>query len=268
MSRHDYFAHSLTLSILLHIGVSLAVVYQAGLNSGVVIKPVIYSVTIEAGKSLGGISQVPDKAKTQLAPPKKVTQAPKKVVSPVEKAEVSLAEKKPEKKVEPPKKVVKEQVKNAPTPKEKPKPSPANKTPPKESLQDINKKLEQAMQRYLGESSDSGGKGFGAGALGGTKMGGGVVRPPEFFSYKAILEERIKSGWRWFDTSAALIAQVEFKIGPNGAITDVVIVKHSGSPEFDDSVERAVKKADPAPAPPASVYSFFSLVRMTFDPRE
>ena len=99
-------------------------------------------------------------------------------------------------------------------------------------------------------------------------MGGGVVRPPEFFTYKDLIESQIKGGWRWFDTRAALSAQVEFSISPQGKVSQIIIASSSRSTEFDESALRAVAKANPLPPPPSTVYRFFARVRMTFDPRE
>jgi TolA protein len=82
------------------------------------------------------------------------------------------------------------------------------------------------------------------------------------------LEQYIKSGWVWSDTTSALVTQVVFEMSPDGRISGVNISKGSGNRAYDDSVLRAIGKASPAPPPPASVYEFFRSVRMTFDPRE
>jgi colicin import membrane protein len=100
-------------------------------------------------------------------------------------------------------------------------------------------------------------------------MGGGVVRPKEFFIYEKIVRSRIKEAWRWFNTNTALITQVAFEIEPDGLVKNVRVVKSSGDGSFDDSVVRAVTKASPLPPPPPSVYEqYFKSVRITFDPRE
>jgi len=124
------------------------------------------------------------------------------------------------------------------------------------------------MQRYLGESTESTGKGFGAAKLGGNGMGGGVQRPPEFFTYRQILRDSVKRGWKWYNTQAALVTWVTFDIGPDGVISNVSVSEGSGNREFDESVLRAVYKASPLPPPPATVYNDFRSVRLSFDPRE
>lgn len=258
----------------------LVVFKMAGLGHGFV-EPEIYSVTFEGGKKIGGISQNPDKkADSQIAPPKQVSQ-PEEEKSPKSEPEKDA-------KTQP---LPKDQSKDAeislakPTPKPTPKPQPtkppAKPTPAptkkgdtkqavkkEPTLAEINKQLEQAMQRYKGESSKAGGKGFGAAKLGGSGMGGGIVRPPEFFTYLRLLESHIKEGWRWYDNTTPLIAQVVFKISEEGEVSDIRIVSPSGMAGFDESVIRAVKKSSPVPPPPSIVYEYFKEVRMTFDPRE
>lgn len=235
---------------------------------------VVYSITLEGGKQIGGVAQIPQKEEPKVSPPppKKVAAKPEEVKEP-EKPELKPEIKAEDKVKEEPKQeevVIPKQEEKKPTPKptatpkKKSTPAPA-KTP---SLAEINRQLQQATQRYLGESTDAGGKGFGAAKLGGNKMGGGVVRPPEFFVYQQLLKRHVKGGWTWFDTSAELVAQVTFAISERGELSNIVLAKSSGNSGFDDSVLRAVRKASPVPPPPASVYEFFKEVRITFDPRE
>lgn len=243
--------------------------------------PIVYSVSIEGGKSLGGISQVPkDDKPAQMAPPKNVRQAeasaPQPAVKP-EDAEVSLAEEKAikeqqKKKQEELKKIESDKKKAAD--KKKKEEEDARKKKQGEggkqlSEAEIDRRLQAAMQRYSGESTEAGGQGFGAGALGGSGMGGGVQRPLAFFQYRDILKNHIKSGWHWYDTKATLICVVEFEIEPDGMLTRVNVKESSGSSEFDDSAMRAVLKSSPVPIPPTEVYeAFFKVVTMRFDPRE
>lgn len=263
--------------------VLLAVLVLVGFGAGFedFPEPVVYSVSIEGGKSLGGKAQLAkDDKPSPIAPVKNVTADsspqeetkpdPKdaKPQEPVEDAEVSIADKKPT-----PKPVKTPEAKA--TPKTPPKATPPpvkkddSKTKKKSDGDEVDKRLQAALQRYLGESTDAGGKGFGAGKVGGSGMGGGVVRPPEFFIYEKILRSRIKDAWRWYDTNAALITQVAFEIEPDGLVKNVRVTKGSGDSSFDESVVRAVLKASPLPPPPEKVYElYFKSVRITFDPRE
>ena len=255
-------------SLVAHVTLAFFALFGGWLSPGAIQPPVVYSITLEGGKTLGGMQQEEKTKKAAPAPPKKVSSAtPKQEEKAVAKemksakdAEVSLAEKAKAT----PKPTPKPAAKATPPPKAKETPKPKS-TP---TTADINKKYESAMQRYLGESTDAGGKGFGAGRVGGNAMGGGVVRPPEFFRYKRVIEENIKSGWRWYDTQAALVAQITFRIAADGKLSDVELAASSGNSEFDASALRAVQKVTSLPPPPENVYQYFREVRMTFDPRD
>jgi colicin import membrane protein len=260
--------------------IAIVVVSLFGLFGGLgeLPEPVIYSVTVEPGKNLGGKSQLAkDDKPSPISPVKnvKADSSPQEEVKdkpveekPVDDAEVSIGEKKPTPKATP---------KATPkvTPKATPKATPAStskadsKTKDKSSGDEADKRLQAAMQRYLGDSTDAGGKGFGAGRVGGQGMGGGEIRPPEFFKYRDLLLGRIKESWRWYDTNSSHITQIAFEMQPDGAAKNVRVVKSSGDSNFDESVIRAVIKASPFPPPPVSVYEkYFKSVTTTFDPRE
>ncbi len=255
----------LIASIVGHLVILILVFAKFGSGWGDFQQPVVYSVTIEGGKKLGGMAQVPEKdQKTAVAPPKKVSSQEKP--SEEKKPEVKEPEKPKESKI-PEADKGEVQIKKKEVKEDKKTPKKEDKKSAKDQPNN-NKSYENLMQRYLGESSNAGGTGFGAAALGGTGMGGGVVRPPEFFAYQKKLEEFIKSGWVWTDAASPLVAQIVFEMTPDGKLSGIVITKGSGNREYDDSVMRAVMKANPVPPPPTSVYEFFRSVRMTFDPRE
>jgi protein TonB len=267
----------LTISTFAHLAVLVGLTVGSLLGSDRIPPQVIYSVTLEGGKSLGGLAQTAKKEKTQMAPPKKI-QEPQKT-TPAKAEEKKVAIKKPEpkpepKKVEPKKEEVKlkpKEIQKKPEPKKAPPPKkvePKKQPAAKESQADIDKRLQQAVQRYTGESTAAGGAGFGAGRLGGEGMGGGVQRPPEFFTYKGVLEDFLKAGWRWYDPNANLQALVSFEMKPTGELFNVKLVASSGVSQYDESVLRAVQKASPVPMPPENVYQFFKEVRITFVPGE
>ncbi len=280
----EYYRAGIAVSVVGHLVLAYLVFFRLFPNLGDFPEPVVYSISIESGKSLGGMSQVPkDDKKSELAPVKNVT-APQekaeqeqpepvkpkdeKVEEAPEDAEVSTSEAKPTPKPVPTAK---------PTAKATPKPEPTKKPAEKKDKEtkksdgdNVDKRLQAALQRYLGESSDAGGKGFGAGSVGGKGMGGGVVRPEAFFVYSKIIQSRIKDAWRWHDPNTVLKTQVSFDIEPDGVVKNVRILRGSGESRFDESVVRAVEKASPLPPPPESVYEqyFKKDVRVTFDPRD
>ncbi len=196
--------------------------------------------------------------------PKLTKDTPKEEKAP-DDAEVSIREK-PAPSVKPtvlPTKVATPKPTAKPTAKATPKPTPK---PPTQA--DVNKDYQKAMQRYLGESTAAGGKNFGAAIPGVKGMGGGSQISAEEKAYYLALQSHVKRGWRWYDTTVPYLAKATFRISPTGELTDVHLVQGSGVREFDDSVLRALAKANPVPRPPEKVYSKFSFVEMTFNPRE
>jgi len=285
-SRNPYIPPALLFSCAAHAALAyvllFGVIYQGSEPEALV----VYSVTMEGGLTRGGISQIPETGKeTQMAPPKKVSAAEPKTESlaeikdkqneaeaePAEDAEVSLAETpaaapSPEPSSAP-------SPGPSPAPRPKPSAAPAKPRVPAKPAQrpvsaaEINRQYQAAMQRYLGESTNAGGKGFGADGRGGRGMGGGIVRPPEWFIYKDELEGSIKKGWNWYDPRAELRATVTFRISPGGEISEVDLKRSSGNGPYDESVLRAVNKASPVRPPPPEFYGDFRFVEMDFEPQ-
>lgn len=283
-SRGDYWKFGLWLSVVGHGVALLVIVIRIFPNFGTVAPPVVYSISLEGGKVLGGVQQASKTTReSKVAPIKKAAQ--KKQVEDVPDKSDAQKSKVTPKKNESQKPSLHEQSKiksssKRTVVKQKKEVSkrPIKKTPVKKStsqkkskppVEDVDKRLQDALQRYLGESSQGGGKGFGAAKLGGKKMGGGLVRPPEFFVYEKIIRSRIKEAWRWYDRNSSLITVIAFDIEPDGIINNVHLIKSSGDAGYDDSVVRAAIKASPLPVPPESVYErYFKKVRITFDPRD
>ncbi len=126
----------------------------------------------------------------------------------------------------------------------------------------------RTKSKYEGESANAGGQGFGAARTGGQGMGGGVLASAEKIAYSNLLQQHVKSGWRWLPGAKKLKALVSVRILPNGQVQDIRITTSSGNSKFDDSVVRAVRKASPVPPPPEKFYSEFSSVRFWFDSHE
>jgi TonB family protein len=263
------FGFGLAVSAAIHLIVGLLFILEVGGARPKFGPEIVYSVTLEGGKTIGGVSQVASKEASTVAPPKNVS-APEPETKPVSSADVVRI--KEESVKEKPEKKAPAKIADAKKPEAKTKPDVkkvvAKPKPAEPSRADIDKDYQKAMQRYLGESTEAGGKGFGAAKLGGSGMGGGVLRPPEFFTYRQTLRDSIKRGWKWYDTRAALVTQVTFEIGVDGVISNVEVAGSSGNDEFDQSVLRAVYKASPLPPPPPTVYNDFRSVRLSFDPRE
>ena len=290
----------LLLSGTAHVILLALLLAGLGLGSGPLEDPKIYSVTVEGGKQLGGIQQVPkDDKKEPVAPAKNVSAAePEKVKQeaqpeenkvkepdkPLEDAEVSIAEKEKLKeeerkhKEEEEKKRKEEEKKKLEKQKEDKKKADEEKAAKekaeKEKRQkaeaaEVNKRLEAALQRYKGESANAGGQNFGAAARGGSGMGGGVVLPAEVLAYVERVKAAVKSKWLWSDSQTALRAAVLFKLDLDGRVSDLSISSSSGNSQYDESLRRAIMNANPLPPPPAAYYEqYLKNPRMFFDSSE
>lgn len=263
-SEAFYFTFGIVFSAVAHLFCAGLFVFFLQGNPSNLAEPEVYSISIESGQNLGGISQVPkDESRSPVVPPK--AQVPTAVETaaplPTNDAEVSLATPVPTARPNPTA-IPKATPRATPKPTKGPTPTPR---PPTKA--ETDRDYQKLMQRYLGESAQAGGKGFGAARQGGEKgMGGGTLRPPEFFRYRDLLEAYVKGGWRWVGAETNLRARVVFDIAPDGTVSNVRIVEGSGNQDFDDSILRAVYKASPVPKPPDTVYEFFKQVRIEFKP--
>ena len=251
-TRIEYFNKALLASVLAHLFFFYYVFFHMTADFEDLPPMVVYSISIEGSENKGGIAQVAKDDKVDKAPPKLIQNQP----------EIKKEEKKEEE-------VLVDKALSTPSPKPTTKPTPKPKASPKpaDNPKDNSKKYQEAMQRYLGESTNAGGQGFGsAGKTAGKGMGGGVVKPPEWFKYKESLEFHIKQGWNWHESRTELIATVSYEMKPDGQLFNIKLVKSSGNSLFDESVVRAVNKANPVPAPKPEFYNDFKAVLMDFKP--
>ncbi|MHB1025845.1 MAG: energy transducer TonB [Desulfobacteria bacterium] len=91
-----------------------------------------------------------------------------------------------------------------------------------------------------------------AGAGGGTQ---GTVRvSPELLDYFRRLEEKVRSSWVLPGTlvrdAAKLVVELRIVIEKDGRVSEDRIERGSGNLYFDESVQRAIRKASPLPVPP------------------
>ncbi len=200
-------------------------------------------------------SRIPTRKPTLKPTPKPTVVPPK----PTQVATASVKEKQPVKEPKSPTKKPSHKATSIPAKGRQAEPSKENKA---------SAEYEKSIKRYLGESVNAGGQGFGAARTGGSGSGGGTQRPREFFVYFERIQREIKSNWRWYDASANLRVEVEMKIAASGRIEFARIVEPTRVAEFDRSVMRAIEAADPLPPPPASVYKYFKHVIIVFDPRD
>lgn len=296
-----YFIGILT-SFVVHLVLAVLAIVAFERSAATASRPVeIFTVTLEGGERLGGITQIPKADAKEVKPPEidalpedepedgseeedSGSDTEKKLESPsvVEDPEAVLAKKRAEeeakKKEEADKKRKEEEAKKKAA-EEKRKKAEAEKKKKEEEKKAKarerrrrKKRLADAAKRfrtgYQGESYDAGGTGFGAARTGGSGMGGGTLASVEKIAYQAELQEHVKAGWRWLPGGKRLRARIRVGILPSGIIQSVRIEQSSGNANFDDSVVRAVRKASPVPPPPEKYYGDFSDVRFWFDSHE
>lgn len=284
--RQDSFKKGYVVSFCCHFAAIISLLIGYHSSSSENIGPAeVYTVTLEGGDRIGGISQVPiedkkpkvipniNEPEKQLpAPPTepKVEQKIPDEASVLEEKRKAEEEKKKveEKKIEE-KKLLEKRLAEAEKKKaelEKKKKEEAEKAKEKKERDKLLEKAISKASKYTGESANAGGQGIGAARLDDKKgMGGGTIASMEFILYRNALEQHIKSGWRWLPGQEHYVAAIDFTILPDGTVQNASIGTSSGNRSFDDAALRAVYKASPVPVPPEKLYSQFRSVRLTFD---
>jgi colicin import membrane protein len=94
----------------------------------------------------------------------------------------------------------------------------------------------------------------GRGAGGGGGAQGTVRVSPELLDYFRRLEERVRSSWvlpgATVRDAAKLVVELRIVIEKDGRVSEERIERGSGNLYFDESVQRAIRKASPLPVPP------------------
>ena len=86
--------------------------------------------------------------------------------------------------------------------------------------------------------------------------------------YKALIRSRVSHSWsRPLSSAQGLKCVVRVRLTPSGEVLDAKVVKSSGDPVFDRSVENAVYKAAPLPLPDdPSLFDNFREIEFLFNP--
>jgi TonB family protein len=151
-----------------------------------------------------------------------------------------------------------------PKPKAEPKPQPKPKEAEPAPEQELDDVLAQ-LRSEAGETTPTPVEQAPSRAAAGPAGGPGIVVDPA--TARWIREVKIHVTRAWIlpagFRSEALVTIVEVDLSPTGEVLGTSTRQSSGNPWYDESVERAIQKASPVPAPPeAGEWQF------TFDSRE
>ena len=208
------------------------------------------------------------------ATPKKFVQEP--LASPPPPQEDVLNEVLPveDKTSSPPPEIVKTEArppKVAPPEVEAPKPKPAAPRPkppqgagPKDNgPKPMSGLSESAASRLLGQSL-----GYGPGQV--VASSGGTRPDEELARYVEIIKSKIRSAWAPAGRAMAAKqpAHFEIYIEPGGKVSRARMTKTSGNRDFDQSVERALKKASPFPPLPSAFGGQAAILDLSLSPEQ
>ncbi len=86
--------------------------------------------------------------------------------------------------------------------------------------------------------------------------------------YKGLIQQKVERNWvRPPDTQKNMECVVRVKLVPGGDVIEAHVVRSSGNPIFDRSVENAVYKASPLPLPDdKTLFDYFRELEFTFKP--
>jgi TonB family protein len=157
----------------------------------------------------------------------------------------------PRPKPKPKKTVLPAEPTRPPKPKPKAKPKPAPKPEPVAEPQQVDyDDLLAKLREKAGESGEPAQVAGARGALSGA--GRGVPVTPEVMAWMRRAKVHVTRAWvlaPGFRTQP-LSTEVRVRLSAGGEVLGTRVVRRSGNPWFDESVERAVRKASPLPSPP------------------
>ncbi|MDZ7379793.1 MAG: TonB C-terminal domain-containing protein [candidate division KSB1 bacterium] len=99
-----------------------------------------------------------------------------------------------------------------------------------------------------GSGAPGGGRGTGTAGAGGIGTGG--IAGIRLRSYEALIQEKVRNAWMKPPQAKGLEATVYLAIDRTGRVEQLRFVRKSGNALFDDSLQRAIKQAEPLPPVP------------------
>jgi colicin import membrane protein len=126
----------------------------------------------------------------------------------------------------------------------KPKAAPPAKDPPKD-LEDVLAELREESGEESPEPAEV------ASAASPSRGGIGIPISAEEAAWRRRAKAHVRQNWVLEPgfRQQRLETEIEVELGPTGEVLEVEVTKRSGNPWYDESVERAIRKASPLPAP-------------------
>jgi len=88
----------------------------------------------------------------------------------------------------------------------------------------------------------------------------------EFNRYAARIQAKVENNWR-YSGQQCRTAKVSVQLAPGGVVKNVRVIRGSGDPVFDRSVEAAFLRASPLPLPPdPQLFEFYREIEFVFNP--
>lgn len=146
---------------------------------------------------------------------------------------------------------------------EAPRPKPTQTAAKNSGPQAISGLSEAAASRLLGQSL-----GYEPGQV--VAGSGGLRRDEEMMQYLAVIRGKIRSAWTPTGQAASAKRQAHYElyIEANGRIARARMTQSSGNRDFDQSVERALKKASPFPPLPSVFGGQSAILDLSLSPEQ
>lgn len=142
---------------------------------------------------------------------------------------------------------------------------------PARPLEDTIKRLKEKVAQTEKNAQSTGAAIDGKGTAETGAVSGGGAKEGELIDYYRLeIAYQIQKNWAFAEqlggSGKQLMASIEFKVMPDGKITDIFFTDRSGNPYLDDSAYRAIVKASPVKPHPQGLRTPFVHMGLRFTP--
>jgi colicin import membrane protein len=142
---------------------------------------------------------------------------------------------------------------------------------PERPLEDTIKRLKEKVEQTEKKTQTSGAAIEGKGTAATGAVSAGQAKEAELIDYYRLeVAYQIQKNWAFAEQLAGgdkhLMASIEFKVMPDGKITDIFFTDRSGNAYLDDSAYKAIVKSSPVKPHPEGLKVSFVLMGLRFTP--